>query len=153
MHRCYYWAAVLLVVAAWGCGPPKVTFAPVEGVVSKGGKPLARVQVLFLADGDTRGPRAIGIADAEGRYRLHTDAGQEGAPVGRHRVCLLDVSASPWLARALKRLPRGAEGKVPPLTPNLDAARRVPPAYGRPEDTPLRAEVRPGPQTIDFKLP
>ena len=33
------------------------------------------------------------------------------------------------------------------------ASRWVPPRYGRTNETPLRAEVYPGPQTLDFDMP
>ena len=81
-----------LAVTAAGCGRAEFTFYPVEGTVTKGGRPLHNVKVVFLADPDvgTVGPRASGRTDESGHYRLRTDKGNEGAVAGRHRVLVLD---------------------------------------------------------------
>src|SRR5581483_8268674 len=83
-----------LAVTASGCGP-KFTYVPVEGTVTKNGRPLANVEVVFLADPDaaTEGPRATGRTDEAGHYRLRTDHGDDGAVAGTHRVLVLDLEA------------------------------------------------------------
>src|SRR5262245_51469786 len=65
--------------------------APVEGTVTKGGRPLQGVEVVFLADSDadTMGPRAAGRTDEAGRYRLRSDIGEDGVVVGKYRVLIL----------------------------------------------------------------
>jgi hypothetical protein len=132
----------------------------VEGIVTKGGRPLANVQVIFLADVEagTQGPRASGLTDEAGHYRLRTDAGDDGAAVGTYRVCLHDTHrvALQSFGR-LRKEASNAEGiqkKVKEFNKEAGSpSPRVPPNYGRPNDTPLRAEVHPGPQTRDFDVP
>jgi hypothetical protein len=94
-----------------------VELAPVEGVVTLDGRPLANVGVTFLPEG--KGPLASGNTDAAGQFRVSTLRPGDGAPVGRHRVVL------------------GAAEEG-----GTSAA--IPPAYGRPETTPLSVEVLPG---------
>jgi hypothetical protein len=121
-----------LVATASGCGP-KFTFVPVEGTVTKNGRPLANVEVVFLADPntDTLGPRATGRTDATGHYRMRTDRGDDGAVPGTHRVLVLDLDAAK----------------------NPAAAPRVPPNYGSIPDTPLRAKVSSEPLVFDITIP
>lgn len=141
-----YWAVLLLAVAAGGCSR-SITFAPVEGVVTKDGRPVAKVEVIFFADGDTVGPRASGWTDDAGHYQLRADLGQEGAPVGRHRVCLLDRSTPPQPFGEEKK---GTEDEKKPPSPK---ALRFPPEYSDLVQTPLRdVEVKPGPNTFDINL-
>src|SRR5262249_31799767 len=122
--------------------------APVEGTVTKSGRPLAYIQVDFLADPDagTQGPRASGITDESGHYALRTDAGDWGAAVGHYRVCL--------------RVPLPAEGLTPQANqPQAGIAKlpasepvQLPPAYSSFAETPLRVEVQPGAKVIDLAV-
>jgi hypothetical protein len=152
-----------LVATASGCGP-KFTFVPVEGTVTKNGRPLANVEVVFLADPntDTLGPRATGRTDATGHFRMRTDRGDDGAVPGTHRVLVLDLdgaenpslpsmrgqakdsaTASPENAKRLEE-----ETKKKPA-----AASRVPPNYGSIPATPLRAKVSSEPLVFDITIP
>src|SRR5260370_38634406 len=81
-----------LVATASVCGP-KFTFVPVEGTVTKNGRPLANVEVVFLADPDTDtlGPRATGRTDKAGRYRMRTGRGDDGAGPGTHLGLVPDL--------------------------------------------------------------
>jgi hypothetical protein len=134
---------VLLIVtmgALNGCRsqPPR---GEVTGTVRVNGQPLANVLVTFHPDPDhgAAGTRSAGVTNAQGRYSLHGEDQQNGAVAGRHRVVVEDLS--------IYSAPRGPEGMVlrkPPL--------RFPADYGDPLKTPLRKEVRPGPQTIDLDL-
>src|SRR5689334_2297251 len=72
---------LLSLAAGGGCQRgAKWNLAPVEGTVTKEGRPLAGAMVVFLADSEasTTGPRASGWTDAAGHYRLRTDRGEEG---------------------------------------------------------------------------
>src|SRR5262249_8955757 len=85
-------ALLALVATARGCGRRSTwSLAPVEGTVTKGGRPLQGVEVVFLPDSDTGtvGPRAVGRTDEVGRYSLRTDSGEDGAAVGNYRVLVL----------------------------------------------------------------
>jgi len=141
---------ITTLVAAAGCqSEPSLRFAPVTGTVTRGGKPLAGVIVVFWTDADagTPGPCSSGPTDAAGHYELHTEQGETGAVVGRHRVCIVQSRAV--LGRMARgkvdhsRLPEGFA--APPVA-------AVPPQYADRKQTPLRAEVRPGAQVINLKV-
>lgn len=139
------------LVAATGCqgNPSPYTFAPVEGTVKKDGKPLSGVVVVFWGDAEagTVGPLSTGPTDSSGHYHLHTEQGVNGALVGRHRVCIVEtgVLMDRIFSRnsAKKDMVKGLAPAGPPV---------VPPNYALREETPLRAEVQPGEQVIDFEV-
>lgn len=155
----------VLAVASAGC-QGKPPFVPVEGTVTKGGKPLAGVIVDFYPDPGDHGPRSASEpTDEAGHYRLRSTWGNDdGAVVGSHRVCIFD-SRYEATRTLLDRLPKKArsakefreklkriQGEEGPLEIELSAGPRVPPAYGRPTETPLRVEVQPGAQIIDLEV-
>ena len=154
-----------LTVLAGGCQRgPTWGLAPVEGTITKNGRPLANIEVTFLADPDagTEGPRTTGRTDETGHYRLRTTNGDEGAVIGKHRVLIFDVEASAKQAVRKLRGPlreevaRGAPEMAKYLEEQRKAAEdasRIPPRYADFKETPLRAEVHAGPQTLDFDLP
>jgi len=153
----------LLALAAAGCQrDPTWNLAPVEGTVTKGGRPLANLEVVFLADLDvgTLGPRATAKTDAAGHYRLRTDSGDNGAVIGKHRVVVRDIITKQMLD--LLARPQGKAAVSPPLSEPIERLRkewkdtagppRVPPRYGHFNKTPLRVEVRPEAQVIDLEV-
>lgn len=147
---------LLLVVGAGGCNR-QPEFAPVEGTVTLAGKPAARIEVAFYADGETQGPVATGMTDDRGHFRLQTETGQVGAVVGQHKVCLYDRSLPLFLpGNIVQQPPSGAVAKQPSVetkSAKQKPVSRVPEAYCRPWETPLKVEVRAGSQAIDFRLP
>jgi hypothetical protein len=65
--------------------------APVSGVITLDGQPLAGARVTFLPVHDARSglescPEAFGETDASGRYQLKTVFGDPGGSVGHNRV-------------------------------------------------------------------
>lgn len=91
------WICLTLCLAVLcGCSKGKNSYklAPVSGVVTLDGKPLANAAVVFepipperVRPEDLAAPVSTGITDANGRYELivaHT--GEKGAVPGRHRV-------------------------------------------------------------------
>jgi len=151
MIRSLYGGLLLAILAtALGCQrQPSFHFAPVEGTVTKSGKPLAGVIVVFWGDADagTTGPCSSGPTDAAGHYRLHTEQGDDGAVVGRHRVCIVDSAILLGRMRG-----RNSDRNRPPKELAASASAKVPPRYGRINETPLWVEVRPGEQVIDLDV-
>ena len=135
--RSWFLFLVLLV----GCGKSLPEFGEVEGVVLVQGKPQRGLLVRFLPDPDQDNDlpiNASGQTDDQGKYRLryyYKGAEGLGAPVGWHRVLIEDTT--------LARVPQGA---APP--PKI-----IPKSYANPATTPLKEEVKPGQQTIDFQIP
>lgn len=130
---------VLLTLAflASGCGPGRIKVYPTEGQVLIDGKPAANVFVLFSpVDGKEGAARPSATTDLEGKFRLTTFEAYDGAPAGEYVVTVLYEPVNSPLMR-----PKGK----PPV---------VPPAFSKPESSPLRVKVaEKGPNQLDpFKL-
>jgi hypothetical protein len=152
--------SAVLVAASAGCQrEPAFEYAPVSGKVIKNGVPLSGVRVIFYADHEagTLGPRAFARTNEAGEYRLHTDSGTVGAVLGKHRVCLMESANIQLFVRQRFEKDPAKLGKLadkaPPAAPEPAAAGRLPAAYASAAQTPLRAEVHAGDQTIDFVVP
>jgi glycine/D-amino acid oxidase-like deaminating enzyme len=86
---------VSAVLLASGCGSPRI--APVSGVVTLNGKPLAGAIVSFQPIKEDKGPgkalpTSSGTTDENGAYTLKTTTDQEGALVGRHTVSIIRIN-------------------------------------------------------------
>jgi hypothetical protein len=138
------------LAATPGCQrEPTPQFAPVEGTVTMAGKPLANVIVVFWGDPESGAnmPLSSGCTDAAGHYRLHTDQGDDGAVVGRHRVCIVEGG----IFRNSFQAPNGE--RPTRLNPKESTtASQVPLNYAYKDKTTLHAEVRPGEQVIDLEV-
>ena len=165
ISRVALWCGLLaLPAAAGGCQRgPTWNLAPVEGTVTKSGRPLANIQVAFLVDPDasTVGLRSTGITDESGHYRLRTDNADDGAVIGKYRVVLLDLQARRERKGRITRGPQPKKGtQLPPeLTIGLEEQwktvgdrPRLQPRYESFKETPLRVEVPSGPQVIDLEV-
>ncbi len=88
---------LLLFFAIGGCGGHDYPIAPVEGTVTLDGEPLANASVGFepvrKEKGTTAGFGSYGQTDAQGRYRLESVHGDDGAVVGKHRVSISTMRA------------------------------------------------------------
>jgi hypothetical protein len=152
-RRPYVTLFLLLVLPAVpACSGRGQAVGEVEGTVLWNKRPLKNVQVQFLPDVEkgTTGPRSTAMTDDEGRYALVFDDDQPGAVVGYHRVLLLEIGDDPDRDRkaAENRKDRKARPKQKPSGSVL-----IPDKYRRVATTPLKHEVQPGKQTIDFNLP
>ena len=133
--------AALCMTHCVGCGKEKgPEIGQVTGVVRVKGKPQKGLAIRFLPEplpGVELPINAAGFTDEQGKYELmyaYKDEKGPGAPVGMHRVLVDDSRYS--------SIPQGAP--VPPRMFSTD--------YGRLNLTPLKVEVKPGPQTIDLDL-
>jgi hypothetical protein len=120
---------VCLVAAAAGCGASRSdapALAPVSGVVTMDGKPVGNAIVAFNPPG---GQSSFGPTDAEGRYSLSYIDNLEGAAIGPHVVSITTRTEGP-----------DAIGNKDP----------IPARYN--EKSELKAEVRPGPNELNFEL-
>lgn len=124
---CYRAATVALLAGslalAAGCGgQPRVV--PAEGVVKIGGKPAANILVQFLPDHrkGQNGPTSTGTTDDQGRFRLKTQDGRDGAVPGPHMVTLVDLEEErPEQGKPYKRPPRLDGRYAAPTSSNLTA--------------------------------
>lgn len=77
----------LLSIGLAGCGPEHGRdTAPVSGVITLDGKPLANAKVTFQPKGG--GPSSAGFTNASGEYTLTGFKGDPGAVVAEHRVLI-----------------------------------------------------------------
>jgi hypothetical protein len=113
------------------------------------GKPLANVIVVFWGDPESGAntPLSSGAIDAAGHYRLHTDQGDDGAIVGRHRVCILEGG----IFRNGGHVPNGERHSRPNRNESSTPS-QVPLTYAYKDLTRLQADVRPGEQVIDLEV-
>jgi len=129
-------ALAMLVAFVGGCGSgSNLNLAPVSGTVTYRGQPLTHGQVVFLPQGDTKGPQAVGEIGSDGKYAMMT-ANKSGAAVGTHKVtviCRRKVSEEEARNLVIGNL----------LTPGK---------YANEVQTPLEITVEPGGQTYDITL-
>jgi hypothetical protein len=85
-------ACVGIVFLVTGCGPSRPKTAPVSGVVTLDGKPVAGASVMLTPDDGGR--PALGESDAEGKFALATFEPGDGALVGKHHVTVRKVEIS-----------------------------------------------------------
>ncbi|MEQ1829100.1 MAG: carboxypeptidase regulatory-like domain-containing protein [Pirellula sp.] len=109
-----------------GCGGPQ--FGNVSGQVTMDGQPLPDVAVRFEDEG---GSATIARTDKSGNYVMRYTIDQIGAPVGKHKVTI--ITPAP--------VTEGTGERYKEL---------LPPEYNR--KSTLTADVKPGKQTIDWKL-
>lgn len=135
-------AGLVLLGLLVGCGG-RSDMAPVSGVVTVDGKPVAAAQVLFTSP--NRRP-AVGETDAEGRYVLSTHEQGDGAAIGSYNVT---VTARPTIQLS-------AAGSVGPTTrrPVVQHGPKspVPLKYSDAANPLLTVEVKPGENEIPFEL-
>ena len=120
-------------LGAVGCtdGPDVV---PVDGTITRGGKPLASFAVTFQP---TEGRPSSALSDEKGHFELSYTLNQKGALRGKHKVFVQFTSLQAGYDEAMT--------KPPP------EAREIHAKYGSAEVTPLEVEID-GPKTLDLKL-
>lgn len=82
--------SALVLIA--GCGRDGLNLAPVEGIVTLDGQPVADAGVVFSPIDPKQGPPASGATDEVGRFTLMTN-NRGGAALGDHRVCISKADA------------------------------------------------------------
>lgn len=130
----------LALVACAGCNPSPFKLAPVSGVVSLDGQPLAggivNFQPIVVGNGVIAGPGSTARTGSDGRYTLSTIRGEPGAVAGKHRVKIYSFNA--------ETAKRAGSGAAP-------ERERVPPRYNY--DTTLTFDVpAAGTDKADFSL-
>jgi hypothetical protein len=137
--RCWLLCAALALVP--GCRETQ-KFAPVSGVVTLNGKPLANATVAFspIAQPGSidAGDGSVGKTNAQGEYTLTTSRGVAGAMVGKHRVRI--SALAPQVGESDARPPRSG-------WPLMD---KIPARYNG--ETTLTFDVVPGANKADFSL-
>lgn len=90
-------SSVMLLASLLGCSGRPYDVAPVAGLVTLDGEPLARGVVNFqpiaATNSTSPGPGSTGRLSPDGRYVLELLDGSPGAVVGEHRVRIYSVVA------------------------------------------------------------
>jgi hypothetical protein len=94
----WYYLLAALGLAASGCGGKGPTIAPVSGLVTMNGQPLANATVTFQpmrSQDKDPGPGSYGKTDLNGRFTLRlVGSDRPGAVVGKHRVAITSGAAA-----------------------------------------------------------
>jgi hypothetical protein len=129
--------AALLALLGAGC-QSGVSTAPVKGTVTLDDKPLANGTCRF---------EALGLPSASGKVvngqivEVTTFRPNDGAPVGSHKVAI-------W---ALKEAPNTSTPKQDDFT-FMTGTSLIPANYNNPDTSGLTAVIKPGLNTLEFKL-
>jgi hypothetical protein len=82
-------SALLFCAMACGQRAAEMDLIAVTGTVTlKDGTPLPGALVTFLPSGTTKGIESSGRTDLDGKYRLKTTRGGDGAAAGEHKVTI-----------------------------------------------------------------
>jgi hypothetical protein len=108
---------------------------PVDGTLTRGGKPLASFAVTFLP---TEGRHSVGFTDANGHFVLAYTMNQKGALRGKHKVFVQYNSGE-------------ASYDQPSKAGRPSDLRAIHEKYGSAEATPLEVQID-GPKTVELKL-
>jgi hypothetical protein len=140
----------LALAACCGCGPDPPA-ATVKGTLRLDGEPLDNCLITFLPEPGQglHSPHSTGLTDGHGHYCLRCANQQDGAAIGWHRVTVHDLSVSTGV---LRRDHGRADLDTQEAAPPPVRRSRVPERYTSAGDTPLRKEVKPGHQVIDFDV-
>lgn len=87
-HLCVLLGVSVLLTGCGGSGDALAT-APVKGLVTYQGKPIANLSIAFMPD---NGPLATGKTDASGKFELMTNKPGDGAMIGTHKVAISFVA-------------------------------------------------------------
>ena len=154
-----------LSITILGCGEAGPELAAVTGKLTKGGKPLAGVNVTFSPI--EPGPSSGGRTDSDGKFVLLSQSGKAGAVPGKHKVVLAVPAATvgaggstdPMAGRdAMMKQRESAMANNQQGRPVEDAAAAAAAAMFQPEysdgaKTPLEYTVVSGANDFDIVIP
>ena len=136
--------AMLGVSLVAGCGGDTLPMGQVTGRVTYQGRPVTGGVIVFVPQ---RGPQATAVLDDKGRYDLITAGKGDGAPLGPQSVYFTPLFEDNPLADYTAQ--DYASGKLPPKRESL---LKLPDTYLSTRTSGLTAEVKSGPNTVDFDL-
>ena len=141
-----------------GCGDAGPALSSVSGKVTKGGKPLANINVTFTPT--SGGPASAGRTDSDGRFALICQNGRAGAVQGKHKVLLqlvqetaVDSNADPKAAMEAYMKMRGGSGKKNVAPSNDPTGGAFPKEYTNINSTPLSYDVVASGNEFDIVIP
>ncbi|MDZ4683545.1 MAG: carboxypeptidase-like regulatory domain-containing protein [Planctomycetaceae bacterium] len=121
---------VVAAVIAIGCGRGDgLKRAPITGVLTVDGAPVAGASLQFFPKGGTPGDGALGVSDANGKFEvISSRRGDTGIPPGEYAVMvslLADPDGTPLSAEATQADHPFAQETVPPPYSGADSPLKV----------------------------
>jgi hypothetical protein len=135
--------ALVVSLLLAGCGDSGPEMAPVSGIVTVDGQPVANAAVMFVPEAGGR--PATGLTDAEGKFSLETLKPGDGALVGKHKVTVTGVKTT-----GVQATEDGLSGSVDPGQVREEWF--VPQKYSKPDTSGLTQEVTQGMPPVELKL-
>ncbi len=144
-------ACFALVSTLTACGPTRPETAPVTGKVTFQGRPVPEGTITFYP---AEGRSATARLRPDGSYTLTTFDEGDGAIVGSHEVTI-EAARFAGRPRATSFEEEIAKAKSGGQAPAGAGGPQwiVPERYAVRGTSPLKAEVKSGTNTIDFRLP
>lgn len=139
-------SSLVLLASLLGCSGRPYDVAPVAGLVTLDGDPLAggvvNFQPIAAKNSTSPGPGSTGRLDPDGRYVLELLDGSPGAVVGDHRVRIYSVSAEGPAATDTDMPGRPRERVPPRFNYQTELTITVPPAGTADADFSLTSDGR-----------
>ncbi|HZW31223.1 MAG TPA: hypothetical protein VFF52_10980 [Isosphaeraceae bacterium] len=142
--------ALVVVGSLVGCGDDEIGRRyPVSGSVQYKGQPVAHGRISFIPAKGGEGRAAAGEIQ-DGRYALTTVTPDDGALPGSYRVSLMAKEIDLTQVKANQK--GGSARPSDVIKANKAAKNLIPVKYASPETSGQTAQVKEGPNTIDFDL-
>ena len=136
--------ATIVLLGLTGCGADQMPLGQVSGVVTAGGQPLSSGVIHFVPQA---GPKASGVLDQQGGYRLTTYVGGDGAITGRHQVYFTPLDDDTHMDNYTDA--DYQSGKIPPEPSPQEF---LPQKYLAPATSGLSEQVAAGSNSFNFAL-
>jgi hypothetical protein len=126
MRSLRLWLPMMVIAAvSMGCGGDGLQRAPITGIVTVEGAPIAGASLQFIPKGATPGEGALGISNAEGKFEvISSRRGDEGIPPGEYTVMvslLADPDGTPLAPDAMQADHPFAQETVPAPYSGMDS--------------------------------
>ena len=122
-------AAAILLLLGGGCGPAGPKVVPISGTATRGGQPVAGIELTFHPE---TGRPSWANTDGEGRFTLSYSRDRNGAVLGRHRVTVRGQQ------------PSSPEEELAGKIKHPPEVRAIVGRYGDVKETPLVIEITRG---------
>lgn len=147
-RNCRLAAAGLVLLVLAGCGdssdPNRPATAPVSGVLTRKGDPVADATVTFTAADGSRS--AFGKTDETGHFELTTFESGDGAVPGEYVVTVTKIE-TPAGSQGSGSMEDGTYQPPKPGAPAPAPKNLLPPKYAKPATSGLKATVGPDGET------
>lgn len=143
-----YFAALLLIVLASGCGE-SYSLRPVSGTVTYNGKPVEGASLVFMPDTSGQ-PFGTGVTDAAGKYTISTN-GKPGAVAGNHKITIVKLRQTAGGDSSGDAAPSPEDMKAQQMKGPPQSKHELPEKYSFPQGSGLTANVGEK-EVFDFQL-